>query len=567
MAVVHFIKAYRHYLVGRHFTLRTDHAALRWLRSFKEPEGQIARWLEILEAYDFDLVHRPGQKHTNADAMSRGPCCQCQGNHEGKPSRCGRKPAVDEARVVRTRSHTDQTPSASSGSNWLMSENINMDKLKFEQQSDPVLCEVFSWVKNGERPSHGEISHGGTELKFYWGQFETLKIVNGVLVRELNRQDLPLKLQALVPPSMREQVLQECHSVLTAGHLGRAKSEANLKRRFLWPGMRKDLELFVKSCDTCGRYKNDGQKRRVAMKNYRSGISMERICIDIVGPYPDSYRGNRYALVVTDCFTKYVEIYAMPNQEAATVAQILTKEFFSRYGVPTYLHSDQGTQFESVLFAEMRKLLGITKTRTTPFRPQSDGQSERNIKTLSRMIAMTTKQQTDWDDHLPFLSMAYRATPHDSSGLTPNFMMFGRELQMPVDIMIPLPENEVISSPVDYAVRLKAKLTYAYEMARKNLKKSAERQFRLYNRNLYGEPIETGDIVWYANKIRKKGISPKLQPKWRGPCLVVKKLNDVLAHIKLTAKKSVTVHTDLLKPCHSRQLPRWLVRARKSLRP
>ena len=96
----------------------------------------------------------------------------------------------------------------------------------------------------------------------------------------------------------------------------------------------------------------------------------------------------------------------MPNQEAATVAQILTKEFFSRYGVPTYLHSDQGTQFESMLFAEMCKLLGITKTRTTPFRPQSDGQSERNIKTLSRMIAMTTEQQRDWDEHLPFLSMA-----------------------------------------------------------------------------------------------------------------------------------------------------------------
>ena len=180
---------------------------------------------------------------------------------------------------------------------------------------------------------------------------------------------------------------------------------------------------------------------------------------------------------------------------------------------------------------------------------------------------MTTEQQRVWDEHLPFLSMAYRATPHNSSGLTPNFMMYGRELQMLVDIMIPLPENEVASSPVDYAVRLKAKLTYAYEMARKNLKKSAERQFRLYNRNLYGEPIETGDIVWYANKIRKKGISPKLQPKWRGPCLVVKKLNDVLVRIKLTAKKGVTVHTDLLKPCHSRQLPRWLVRARKSLRP
>jgi transposase InsO family protein/predicted aspartyl protease len=565
LAVVHFIKAYRHYLVGRHFTLRTDHAALRWLRNFKEPEGQIARWLETLEAYDFTLVHRPGQKHANADALSRGPCGQCHGNHEGQPSRRGRKRVEkDETRAVRTRS--SKIPSVTVQSNWLTSENINVDKLKFEQQTDPVLCEVFRWVQDGERPSHGEISHGGTELKFCWGQFDTLKIVNGVLVRELARQDLPLKLQALVPPSMREQVLKECHGVLTAGHLGRAKSGANLKRRFLWPGMRKDLELFVKSCDTCGRYKSDGQKRKAAMKNFRTGIAMERVCVDIVGPFPVSCRGNKYALVVTDCFTKYVEVYPMPNQEATSVAQVLAKEFFSRYGVPTYLHSDQGTQFESQLFAETCKLLGITKTRTTPFRPQSDGQSERNIKTLTRMIAMTTDEQENWDEYLPFLTMAYRATPQESTGLSPNFMMFGRELQMPVDVMIPLPENEAPMTPVDYAIRLKAKLTYAYEMARNTLKKNAERQFRLYNRNLHGEPIETGDIVWYANKIRKKGVSPKLQPKWRGPCLVLNKLNDVLAQVQLSAKKRITVHTDLLKPCHSRQLPKWLMRAKKSFK-
>ena len=116
----------------------------------------------------------------------------------------------------------------------------------------------------------------------------------------------------------------------------------------------------------------------------------------------------------------------MPNQEATSVAlpkKVLTKEFFSRYGVPTYLHSDQGTQFESQLFAETGKLLGITKTRTTPFRPQSDGQSKRNIKTLTKMMAMITDEQENWDEHLPFLSMAYQATPNKSTGLSPNFMM------------------------------------------------------------------------------------------------------------------------------------------------
>ena len=194
------------------------------------------------------------------------------------------------------------------------------------------------------------------------------------------------------------------------------------------------------------------------MKTQVTGVPMERICIDIVDAFPESRNGSKYGLVLTDYFTKYVEIYPIQNQEASTIASVLTKEFFSRFGVPNFLHSDQGTQFESKLFQEICSLLGIEKTRTTPFHPQSDGQSERNIKTLSRMIAMTTKEQENWDEYLPFLSMAYRATPQDSTGLTPNFLMFGRELSMLVDVMIGLPQDQPMSE-LDYVKRLQKKLT------------------------------------------------------------------------------------------------------------
>ena len=77
LAVVTFIQHFRVYLLGRHFVIRTDHGSLTWLRSFRNPEGQLARWLEQLQEYDFDIVHRPGRKHLNADALSRIPCRQC----------------------------------------------------------------------------------------------------------------------------------------------------------------------------------------------------------------------------------------------------------------------------------------------------------------------------------------------------------------------------------------------------------------------------------------------------------------------------------------------------------
>ena len=77
LAVVYFLQHFRPYLLGRHFTLRSDHGSLTWLRNFKEPEGQLARWLEKLQKYDFTIVHQPGQRQSNADALSRLPCQQC----------------------------------------------------------------------------------------------------------------------------------------------------------------------------------------------------------------------------------------------------------------------------------------------------------------------------------------------------------------------------------------------------------------------------------------------------------------------------------------------------------
>ena len=92
---------------------------------------------------------------------------------------------------------------------------------------------------------------------------------------------------------------------------------------------------------------------------------MERIAIDVLGPLPITETGNKYILIVADYFTKWVEAYPMPNQEATTVAELLVKQFICRFGVPLLIHSDQGRNFESELFAEMCRLLGIKKTRTT----------------------------------------------------------------------------------------------------------------------------------------------------------------------------------------------------------
>ena len=114
--------------------------------------------------------------------------------------------------------------------------------------------------------------------------------------------------------------------------------------------------------------------------------------MDILGPLPLTPRGNKFVLVVTDYFTKWTESYAIPNQEATTVAEKLVSEFVCRFGVPREIHSDQGTNFESKVMTEVCKLLDIEKTRTTPLHPQSDGQVERYNRTLIEMLRQVERQ-------------------------------------------------------------------------------------------------------------------------------------------------------------------------------
>ena len=160
------------------------------------------------------------------------------------------------------------------------------------------------------------------------------------------------------------------------------------------------------------------------------------------GTLSESQGGNNYILVIADYFTRWTEAYPIPNQEATTIARKLTDELFFRYSVPEQLHSDQGCQFESELIAEVRKLLKVSKFRTTPYHPQSDGLVERYNRTLLNMLSTSaTKRTFSREDNLRILCTAYNTSIHPTTGYTPFYLMFGRQARMPVDIMYGAPSQ------------------------------------------------------------------------------------------------------------------------------
>lgn len=358
--------------------------------------------------------------------------------------------------------------------------------------------------------------------------------------------------QLLVPKNWRQRVLRAVHGSVGAGHFGVANTLNKLRQRFYWAGCRQDTELFVHCCDACTAKKGPTRRSHAPMQQYQVGAPMERVGVDILGPFPITDDGNRYVLVAMDYFTKWPEAYAVPDQSATTTAERLVCEMFCRFGVPEELHSDQGRNFEAHVFAEVCQRMGVRKTRTTPFHPQSDGLVERFNRTLATQLAIvTSRHQRDWDRHLPLILLAYRSAVQESTGCTPAALMFGKELRTPVDLAFGAPPGtDLPTKPgLEYLSSLRQRLAEAHDFARQNQEQAGVKQKRAYDTRCRGCPFSPGERVCVYNPTRKKGISPKLTSHWVGPCAVLEQLSDVVYRVKLCVRGRVVVlHRDRLAP-------------------
>ena len=229
-------------------------------------------------------------------------------------------------------------------------------------------------------------------------------------------------------------------------------------------------------------------------------------------------------MVVGDYFSRWMEALPIPNQEASTVADKLVDEVFLRFSAPEQLHSDQGRQFESQLIQEMCKLLHISKTRTTPYHPQSDGLVERFNRILLAMLATCAKSNPlDWEKHVRKVCMAYNSSVQASTGYTPFYLMFGRQARLPADVIYGAPNiTEQSQSVSDYARTLKGRMEDAFTLARQHSLKQHHRQKELYERKVHGKPFEKGEYVWLNSPMGQTGTSRKLHHPWTGPFKVLK---------------------------------------------
>ena len=582
LAVKHFTELYKHYLLGRKFAIRTDHQALKWLFTLKEPKGRVARWIEILSAFNFSIEYRPGQHHGNADGMSRCPdprACECEDSNQlpcGPCNKCTSKSVAMQSpfsveitrRTVTpgmalaeggklssifhkmfaqmmcllvflglitpdssTRNDHNERVARSPPLAW--SSRYSAAELRKKQLDDPDIGPVLQWKEADKRPSSDEVQSLSAATRHYWLYWKSLEIRNGQLHRKFAKRDgTGEQFQFILPRKMQQEVMFQMHNSVMGGHLGQKKTRAKVKQMFYWFGLREDVNCWVGKCEACGAVKRPAKSPRAPLGKMTVGAVMDRLSTDILGPLPKTIRGNIYVLVVTDHFSKWVEIFAIPDQTASTTARVILNEVIARFGCPYTILSDQGRNYESELFSDLCRLLEIRKTRTTTANPRCNGQTERFNRTLLKMIKsyIDGVKDNEWDLNLGCLAAAYRATPHESTSMTPNLLMLGREVRLPVETMLgasPDDADEVVSYCA-HVSSIRDHLQHAHEVARKHLQASSKRQKDSYDAKKSFHRFEPGDYVWYATARNQLQMAPKLRKPFEGPFVVLKRINDLV---------------------------------------
>ena len=476
------------YLYGSYFEAVTDNNPLTYVLSSAKLDATAHRWLASLGAYNFSISYRSGRQNIDADALSRIPrqistdqvslICQTQFQQVRHVEALYLGQNVEEA-----------VPDLDSDSSDI--EPVDLEAL---QQEDKIISRVMSRLHEGKRPSQRQLRKEPREFRQLIREWDKLEVISGRLCR-LTQMDGHQVEQVVLPKVCRKEVLCSLHDRM--GHMGRERTLDLVRSRFFWPGLRSDVQRKISNCGRCLRFRK--QKDTAPLVSIHTSQPLELVCMDFVSLQPS--KGYDSVLVITDHFTRYTQAIPTKNQTARTTARILYDHFVVHYGIPSRLHSDQGRNFESNVIRELCNILGIEKSRTTAYHPESNGLSERWNKTMIGMIGtLEIEKKASWKDYLPTLVHAYNSTRHDSTTYSPYYLMFGRNPRLPVDARFGLKvPNCSGQTHTEFVKSLADRLKVAFQIASKASKVAKDRQKANYDKRQRGACLKQGDTVLVRN--------------------------------------------------------------------
>jgi transposase InsO family protein len=493
LAVIYALKKWRHYLLGTHTTVVTDHKSLEFFTTQPHLNPRQARWMGLLAEYDHTIVHRAGKLNVVADALSRRP------DHL----------AVLHLAARRRQPQAQADPPA----------DLVLDLTPFTQRvleaaaDDPKYQELVTAAAANPNKTGYAVDSAGL-LHYTAGGVD----------------------RVYIPVSMRNEMLHEAHDALMSGHLGMDKTMERLARVAFWPHMERDVRHYVRTCDSCQRCKPSNLKPPGLLRPLPIPTqNWECIAMDFIVRMPLTASGHDAVFTVVDRLTKMAHF--IPTTTNVT-AETAAKQFFAGvvrlHGLPKSIVSDRDSKFTSAFWKALFKLCGTSLDMSTARHAQTDGQSERMNRTLEEMLRAYAVEAPQWDELLPALEFAYNDSAQDSTRHSPFYLNYGYHPHSPLGL---LSQAQVVSCPAsrDYIARIGS----AAESAKRLLRAAQQRQAEAYNRRRRELAFKVGDQVMVsAEALRALSANEQSQPQklrslYQGPLEVTEVINPLAYRLRL----------------------------------
>ena len=403
-------------------------------------------------------------------------------------------------------------------------------------------------------------------------------IKDGILLRKWKPPEVPANEdwkvvnQIVVPSRYRDEILNLAHDTPMAGHLGVTKTFNKVRQHFYWPKMKTHITNYCRSCHTCQII---GKPNQVIPQAPLQPIPafeepFSRIIIDCVGPLPKARSGNQYLLTIMCASTRFPEAIPLRNISSKTICKALIK-FFTIFGLPRSLQSDQGSNFMARTFQQVMYQLGIKQHTSSAYHPESQGALERFHQTLKTMMKRYCLENSkDWDEGIHLLLFAIRESVQESLGFSPYELIFGHHVRGPLTLLKErwLDDETNPINLLEYVQTFKERLQKASEMARENLKQSQHRMKVWYDKDAKIRSFNPGDKVLVLFPV----TGSLFQAQYAGPYIIEQKINNRNYVVKTPGRRKDTqlCHINMLKAYHERvnsdqsELPIGLIRTEKS---
>ena len=426
--------------------------------------------------------------------------------------------------------------------------DISRQNLIEEQSNDKELLDLFKIALTpveAEKVSVGYLIKDNILMR-KWSPTECNKSEKGETVYQI-----------VVPTVHRREVLELAHDLPMSGHLGVCKTHNRLLQHFYWPGLKRDVAKWCKECHTCqlGGKPNQNIPQAPLHPIPAFDEPFSHIIIDCVGPLPKTKSQNEYLLTIMCSSTRFPEAIPLRSIKTNTILKALIK-FFTLFGLPKSIQSDQGTNFMAHAFQQVMNQLGIKQYKSSAYHPESQGALERFHQTLKTMIRMyCTENSRDWDEGVHLLLFAVRESVQESLGFSPFELVFGHAVRGPPLLLKEkwLDEDPEKISVLKYVATFKDRLFRAGQMAKRNLQESQSKMKVWYDRKAKPRCFEPGDRVLVLFPV----VGNPLQAKYSGPYKVVKKISDTNYLVKTPGRRKETqvCHINMLKAYHEKPKP------------